>query len=571
MKRFLLHILPIICTIFMASCSKVETDFQPVESVSITFILESDNEIYTRAISDGKSVNQLTYAIFNERGDVVVPKSVKDNVTIAANGTATTLMLTLPAGGSYKAAFWAQNSECDAYTISDDMTLTVDYNGENNDENRDAFWGISGSFTARAGANVPVSLKRPFAQVNAAAYPFDWEWVKEFHEFDAIKSGAIIYGVANEMNLLDGSVSGNVDAHFSPANMPSEYLCTDVDENGADEEYTYLSMSYVLADTEPSTHEMTLFFMDDQNCAVTIEQDVSIQRNHANTLVGQVISDYGELNIREYYDRGNGANEKYPQYLYYNISEPTTIKDKIYNFSDYNAGLQFASEDGQMITLENLYFTGSIWTIEFGEYRGKSYVNYNNTVNNVVLHNLSVSACIECHEWYFAPAIIAYGNTVLNNCEMTGTTSINKSITDAHGVTHDIIPVDLGVRNESDAIINGGKYENVFAWTHAVVNIFDAEIETLYCGTCDSTKHSWMTIESGTKINKVICCEPRCPYGTKEYSTTMTIKAGATVGSLQLVSTDVEFLIIEEGANVGSITCNGVEYTYEELRSAMGL
>lgn len=154
---------------------------------------------------------------------------------------------------------------------------------------------------------------------------------------------------------------------------------------------------------------------------------------------------------------------------------------------------------------------------------------------------------------------------------MTGTTSINKSITDAHGVTHDIIPVDLGVRNESDAIINGGKYENVFAWTHAVVNIFDAEIETLYCGTCDSTVHSWMTIESGTKINKVICCEPRCPYGSKEYSTTMTIKAGATVGSLQLVSTDVEFLIIEEGANVGSITCDGVEYTYEELRSAMGL
>ena len=51
----------------------------------------------------------------------------------------------------------------------------------------------------------------------------------------------------------------------------------------------------------------------------------------------------------------------------------------------------------------------------------------------------------------------------------------------------------------------------------------------------------------------------------------MTIKSGATVGSLQLVSTDVEFLIIEEGAKVGPITCEGVEYTYEELRSAMGL
>ena len=72
-------------------------------------------------------------------------------------------------------------------------------------------------------------------------------------------------------------------------------------------------------------------------------------------------------------------------------------------------------------------------------------------------------------------------------------------------------------------------------------------------------------------MDKVVCCEPRCPYGNKEYSTTMTIKKGAKVSSLQLVSTDVEFLIIEDGAYVGKITCDGVEYTYNELRKAMWL
>ena len=154
---------------------------------------------------------------------------------------------------------------------------------------------------------------------------------------------------------------------------------------------------------------------------------------------------------------------------------------------------------------------------------------------------------------------------------MTGASSSRTKITDKHGIEHDIIPVDLGVRNESDAVINGGKFDNLFAWTHAVVDIKGATIGTLYCGTCDSTKHSWMTIHSGTKIDSIICCEPRCPYGRLEYSTTMTIKSGAKVGSLQLVSTDVEFLIIEDGASVGKIICEGVEYTYEELRSAMGL
>lgn len=154
---------------------------------------------------------------------------------------------------------------------------------------------------------------------------------------------------------------------------------------------------------------------------------------------------------------------------------------------------------------------------------------------------------------------------------MTGSTTIVDEVTDKHGVTHRVIPVDLGVRNESDCVINGGLYTSVFAWTHAVVDIHGARIGTLYCGTCDSTKHSWMTIHDKTVIDSIICCEPRCPYGGKLYSTTMTIKKGAVVGTLQLVSTDVEFLIIEDGAQVGKIICDGVEYTYKELRSAMGL
>ena len=154
---------------------------------------------------------------------------------------------------------------------------------------------------------------------------------------------------------------------------------------------------------------------------------------------------------------------------------------------------------------------------------------------------------------------------------MTGTTTIRTSVTDKHGKVHEVIPVDIGIRNESDAVLNGGVYGTMFAWTHAVVNLNNVDINTLYCGTCDSTPHSWMTIGEGTTIDKVICCEPRCPYGTKEYSTTMTIKKGAKVGSLQLVSTDVEFLIIEDGAYVGTITCDGIEYTYDGLRKAMGL
>ncbi len=571
MKRFFFYILILIGSICIISCSNEELDVRLGKQVPITFLLNLGGEQTTRTISDGTSVDQLVYSVISDKGETIIPRTLKNRVSgLAANGEMT-ITISLPSGCNYKAIFWLQSSECTAYSISNDMKVTVDYHGPNNDELRDAFWGVSDSFTVEENEVVSVVLKRPFAQVNAATFPFDWEYVRDFHKFNAIKSSAVIRGVPNEINLLDGVVSGSVDASFTPGDMPTEKLYTDVDENGVNEEYTYLSMSYVLADTEPTKHSATLFFINDKGETVLLNDSrldaISIQRNQRNDFVGQVLSKDGELNVMTYNDNGNTEMGN----VYYLAEDNLTIENTVFNLSNHSAAIQFDSNDGELITYNNLMFTGSIWCMELGKYRNASYVNYNNVLNNVVTHNLSVSCSLECHEWYFSPAIIAYGNTELNNCVMKGTTSIVKTVTDDHGITHDVIPVDIGVRNESDAVINGGEYGTVFAWTHSVVDIFDAHIDTLYCGTCDSTNHSWMTIGAGTTINKVICCEPRCPYGGKEYSTTMTIKSGATVGSLQLVSTDVEFLIIEDGANVGPITCEGVEYTYQELREAMGL
>ena len=538
--------------------------------VSINFMLCAEsNDCMTRAISDGKNINELYYAIFNESGEVVIPKTTKQNVSgITSNGLIMTI--TLPAGLNYKAVFWVQNSESEAYSVSDDMKVSVDYTKTCNNDESDAFYGVSNVFST-SDDFVEVILRRPFAQLNVGAFPFDMEYIKNSHEFNITKSCMLVHNVAHNINLFTGELSEIKNASFKPNVLPKENLIADIDENGISEEYTYVAMAYLLAETKPTTHTAEFFFLNDKGEAVLFENDVlnsvQLQRNYRTDYIGQVLTDNGYINVRIYDNDGNTENEN----VYYNVSEATTIENLIYNMSSHNTALQFASENGQTITYNNMLFTGDIWTIELGEYRGSSYVNYNNILNNVELRNLSVSSCIECHEWYFSPAAIAYGNSEFNNCIMTGTTTIRKTVTDKHGEVHEVIPVDIGIRNESDAVFNGGVYGIMFAWTHAVVSLYNVIIDTLYCGTCDSTNHSWMTIGAGTTIDKIICCEPRCPYGTKEYSTTMTIKKGAKVGSLQLVSTDVEFLIIEDGAYVGTITCDGIEYTYDELRTAMGL
>ena len=565
MKRTVFDILlTVVIAIVSVSCSERDNlSLNSAREVELLFALDTENGNMTRATSDGNSVDKLIYAVFAEDGTLVVRNAVIKDVNSLLNSGTFSMTVSLADGQRYRAVFWAQNGECDAYALTEDMKLTVDYSGIGNDDRRDAFYGVSELFEVD-GKVKSVILRRPFAQINAVAYPFDWEYVTDFHDFTVIKSCAVIRDVPNRMDLLTGELSGSVSASFKASAIPSERYYADVDGNGVDEEYVYLSMSYVLAGSEPTTHNADFFFIDKDNMAVMYEHEsnrvVELKRNNRSDIIGQVITDNGELNRREFIQTGT---------VYQNITADTLISNTIYNMSGHDA-IQFASVDGQLTTLDNVLITGDIWTIELGEYRGGKYVNYNNVLNNVTYKDLRTTSHIECHEWYFSPACIAYGNTTLNNCVMTGAKSINDSITDQHG-THKLISVDLGVRNESDAVINGGVYGTLFAWTHAIVNIYGAVVDTLYCGTCDSTDHSWMTIGKGTVIDRVICCEPRCPYGSKEYSTTMTIESGAKVGTLELVSTDVEFLIIEDGADVGSITCDGVEYTYEELRSAMGL
>ncbi|MBO7272482.1 MAG: hypothetical protein J6U89_06370 [Bacteroidaceae bacterium] len=241
MKRTVFYILLfVVIAIFSVSCA--ERDIVPssaVRDVELVFMLETDGNGATRAISDGNSVDELVYTIFANDGTIVVKNAVKRNVAALLNGGILKMNVSLVEGQSYKAFFWAYNSECDAYTLTEDMKLIVDYSGAGNDDKRDAFYGLTESFVVD-GSVKSVVLKRPFAQVNAVAYPFDWEFVKEFHGFDVEKSCAIIRDVPNIMDMFTGEVSGSVDASFASSEIPTERYYTDLDGNGVDEEYVYL-------------------------------------------------------------------------------------------------------------------------------------------------------------------------------------------------------------------------------------------------------------------------------------------------------------------------------------------
>ena len=101
----------------------------------VTFSLGLEDAMSTRAISDGSGVNKLIYAVFDSEGNRIAESAASAAFPFEKS-------ITLIKGEQYTAVFWAQNKDCNAYSISEDYkTITVNYDGAlNNDESRDAFF-----------------------------------------------------------------------------------------------------------------------------------------------------------------------------------------------------------------------------------------------------------------------------------------------------------------------------------------------------------------------------------------------------------------------------------------------
>jgi hypothetical protein len=292
MKKIYFGIVTLAVMLFVTACSQNEPQ---QDEALVTFSVGVEDANITRAYSDGTTANQLIYSIFNEDGTkVIISKVTENNLTDLLEGH--TVTVSLAKGHTYTAVFWAQNSACKAYTISEDMHVTIDYTGLNNDETRDAFFAVSEPFTVNNNLSQDVILKRPFAQVNVGAYEYDYTYAKE-NKLNVTLSSATITDVPSVINLYDGSVSQPVNVEYTLNNIPTgdnEKLHVDVNKDGEKEYYRYLSMCYILADPVGSTHTMSFKFKDVENDKLVGFseglENVPAKRNWRTNLVGQILT-----------------------------------------------------------------------------------------------------------------------------------------------------------------------------------------------------------------------------------------------------------------------------------------
>ena len=307
--------------LFATSCSNDELDVvQSGNEAQVTFSLAAEGGIATRAISDGKSANLLYYAIFDANKKLITTINgstkglLKKSNAFPKGSKQDEVEVTLAKGQEYTAVFWAQDASCTAYTVTaenDGLKVAVDYDGDNNDETRDAFFKAE-TFKVTGNTEIDVVLKRPFAQINVGVTEADWEAAVK-SGIEITESKVVIKNAATSINLLDGTVSGEEEVTYDFATIPAKFttaetLAVDVNHDGTiqdDEKYKYLSMSYILTDNdaERTTLEadgLQFTFSPKNGEDIVFDEGlhaVPVQRNWRTNILGKLLTGNIQFNI----------------------------------------------------------------------------------------------------------------------------------------------------------------------------------------------------------------------------------------------------------------------------------
>ena len=297
MKKIIIPAISLAALLLTGACSIDErTSGNNGNEAMLTLNMGLDGAVQTRAIGDGSGANYLIYAVFDEEGKPIEGlDQVSKEVTFP-----TTETITLAKGQTYKIAFWAQNNACTAYKVSDEMVVTIDYEGAlSNDETRDAFFKTV-EVTVTGDAELDVELTRPFVAAG----------------INITESKAVVEQAASTLNLLDGTVANPKEVTFDFAKIPTENLSVDLNGDGTAETFKYLSMNYILPFDETTGESSTILndleftFRPLAGNVITLTKGldaVPVQRNWRTNIVGRILS--GNLDINISIDPGfNGDN-----------------------------------------------------------------------------------------------------------------------------------------------------------------------------------------------------------------------------------------------------------------------
>ena len=301
-------------------------------------------------------------------------------------------------------------------------------------------------------------------------------------------------------------------------------------------------------------------------------ESVPVCRNWRTNIVGQFLTGNVSFNVKiDPIYEGETINSAG---LYYNFSEDILIEDKVFAFNTDEAAT-FTSQNNNLLTFNDVTFSGSVQYIAFGEYRDKgNYVEFTNILNNVTAKDMVVThsvgiANVETVD-YMAPLIFLRGENTLTNCTFTGTTSTAPNKADYNGDVHEVVAYDCGVPNGCSAVFNSCTVDKMYAWSHSKITLKDTKMKYIRCSTHHYTEpNAHLTIDSGSVVDEIsvsstglakfVTVDGKRRITAEKWAPSLIVKAGAVVNRLNMNNTPSLdkygklSVIIEEGATVKEI------------------
>ena len=287
MKKSFIITLTALAALVM-SCQKGNVNDVPASDLAeVTFAIELPVAPATKTIGDGTTATELYYAAFNQNGEYI--ESLAQADVIAISGKTATVNVKLVRNYTYSFVFWAQAPDAPYEFDAETGVVTVDYEGDANDETRDAFCKLH-TFKVPDAATFAenVTLTRPFAQINFGTS--DFEQITELG-LD-MESTVVIAGLADTYNILSGAISGTATTELDLAAVPAQLDPAEVLAVGG-KNYGYVSMNYVLAPVEENQKiaKVTATFAYNGDEVEVAVDNVPFRRNYRTNIVGSFFTD----------------------------------------------------------------------------------------------------------------------------------------------------------------------------------------------------------------------------------------------------------------------------------------
>ncbi len=315
MKKYFLSIVALVVMLFATSCQ--ESLVEPQLAGPTTFTVQLPDQMGTKAFGDESStnatINKLYVQVYSEDGNTLV---YQPSEPIAVTGGSASFSVNLIQDQKYDIIFWAQKDA--AYTTTNLKSIPMDKIFHNVEDGA-AFFAFLDDFVP-TGTSQPVTLKRPFAQLNLGTTPASLKTDVKADSVRLVQSYIKVSNVASSFSPVSGYGVGETQTmEFTLANVPTQKLYV------SGEMYYYVSMDYlpIAGDDQALVTVDATINTSDGNITHTFT-NVPVKENYRTNIIGNLISSTTDfvVTIEEgFVDENGNPNPDNDYFVVDNVAE----------------------------------------------------------------------------------------------------------------------------------------------------------------------------------------------------------------------------------------------------------